>query len=74
MTDSRMLERRFKTTDPMTPGSRLCRVCLRVVVLEPGYIETTDQYVYVRCPHCGGSFPVRRSDVAAFQEHQTQTL
>jgi hypothetical protein len=54
----------------MKPGSRLCRVCLDVVVLELGQIETTIQHVYVRCPHCGGSFPIRHSDAEAVREAQ----
>ncbi|HEY7946522.1 MAG TPA: hypothetical protein VID75_02535 [Acidimicrobiales bacterium] len=74
MTDSRTLERRFRLTDPMKPGSRLCRVCLEVIVLEPGFIETTIQHVYVRCPHCGGSFPVRHSDVQALRESQIRAV
>ncbi len=74
MTHSRMLERRFRLTDPMRPGTRLCRVCLEVIVLEPGFIETTSQYVYVRCPHCGGSFPVRYSDVQALREFQIRAV
>ena len=57
-------ERRFKTSDPeLKPGSRLCRICLRIVVLESGYIETTPMFVYVRCPHCRKSFPIRHSDI-----------
>ncbi|HVC71789.1 MAG TPA: hypothetical protein VNC61_16155 [Acidimicrobiales bacterium] len=72
MTDARLLERRFRTTDPMKPGTRLCRVCLSVVVLEPGFLETTVQYVYIRCPHCGGSFPIRHSDAQALMEQETE--
>jgi hypothetical protein len=67
MSGTELHERRFRLTDPLTPGSRQCRVCLRVVALELGYIETTDMHVYVRCPHCGGSFPVRHSDVDALK-------
>jgi WXG100 family type VII secretion target len=61
---SRVRERRFKTSDPdLKPGTRLCRLCFTVVVLEPEYIETTETHVYVCCPHCGRSFPIRASDV-----------
>ena len=74
MTDFRTLERRFHLTDPMEPGSRQCRVCFRVVVLELGFIETTEQYVYVRCPHCSHSFPIRRTDADALQEQPTRPL
>jgi hypothetical protein len=57
-------ERRFKASDPdLKPGSRLCRLCFRIVDLEPGHIETTPMYVYVRCPHCENSFPIRHSDI-----------
>jgi len=66
MTDVRLQERRYRASDPaLREGARPCRVCLRIVDLEPGFIETTAQHVYVRCPHCGGSFPVRHSDVDA---------
>jgi hypothetical protein len=39
-----------------------------MIVLEPHHLEVTPQHVYVRCPHCGGSFPIRHSDVDAFAE------
>jgi hypothetical protein len=66
MTDARLHDRRYRASDPsLPPGSRVCRVCLRVVVLEPGQIEKTEIHVYVRCPHCEGSFPIRHSDVDA---------
>ncbi|HVC69821.1 MAG TPA: WXG100 family type VII secretion target [Acidimicrobiales bacterium] len=61
---TRVLERRFKTSDPaLKPGSRLCRLCFTVVVIEPEYIETTATHVYVCCPHCGRSFPIRHNDI-----------
>lgn len=67
MTDYRLLERRFRTSVPgLEPGSRICRVCLRILVVEPEYIETTALHVYVRCPHCDCSFPIRHSDVEIF--------
>ncbi|MGD0380707.1 MAG: hypothetical protein ABSC30_12060 [Acidimicrobiales bacterium] len=40
------------------------------MVLEPEYVEATEQHVYVRCPHCMGSFPIRHSDVATFPWHE----
>jgi hypothetical protein len=49
----------------LKPGSRLCRICLRVVVLAPEQIERTPMHVYVRCPHCEHSFPIRHSDLEA---------
>jgi WXG100 family type VII secretion target len=60
----RVPERRFKTSDPaLRPGSRLCRLCFTVVSIEPGFIERTATHDYVRCPHCGNSFPVRHGDL-----------
>ncbi len=72
MIGTRRHERRFKTSDPaLKPGTRLCRLCFTVVVLEPQYIETTDTHVYICCPHCEGSFPVRHSDVEALLTGET---
>ena len=71
MTDARLRERRFRATAPSAKPE--CRLCWRIVVLETGCIEATDQHVYVRCPHCGGSFPIRHSDVATFFGHQAAT-
>jgi WXG100 family type VII secretion target len=65
-------ERRFKTSDPaVRPGSRLCRLCFTVVAIEPEYIETTDMHVYLCCPNCGQSFPIRHSDAEAVSTPQT---
>jgi hypothetical protein len=65
-------ERRFKMSDPaVRPGSRLCRLCFTVVVIEPEYIETTDMHVYLCCPNCGQSFPIRHSDSEALSKPQT---
>lgn len=67
MTVARLHDRRFRTVQAsLKPGSRLCRLCLRVVVLEPEYIEMTELYIYLRCPYCRGSFPIRRSDLEIF--------
>jgi hypothetical protein len=64
VTDARVRDRRFRSWDPaLPPGSRPCRLCLRVVALAPEQIETTDLHVYARCPACGRSFPIRHSDV-----------
>ena len=74
MTDARLQDRRYRTAHAsLRPGSRLCRLCLRVVVLEPEYIEMTEQYIYVRCPHCRGSFPIRRSDLEIFRTETPST-
>ena len=72
MTDARLHERRFRTVgNSLKPDSRLCRLCLRVIVLEPEYIEMTELYIYLRCPHCRGSFPIRRSDLETFLNAET---
>jgi hypothetical protein len=64
MTDSGLANRRFRSAAPSrTPE---CRLCWRMIVLEPHHLEVTLQHVYVRCPHCGGSFPIRHSDLDAF--------
>lgn len=67
MTGSGPGERRFRATPPLT---RECRLCWRNVNLEPQYVEMTDQHVYVRCPNCGGSFPIRHSDAEAMLGHE----
>jgi len=65
-------ERRFKTSDPaVRPGSRLCRLCFTVVAIEAEYIETTDMHVYLCCPNCGQSFPIRHSDAEALSTPPT---
>lgn len=70
--EGKIRERRFKTSDPaVRPGSRLCRLCFTVVVIEPEYIETTDMHVYLCCPNCGQSFPIRHSDSEALSTPQT---
>ena len=64
MTEPGLRERRFRTrASSLTPE---CRLCWRIVVLEPQHIEATEQHVYVRCPHCRGSFPIRHSDYEVF--------
>jgi hypothetical protein len=67
VTDARLHDRRTRMVHAsLVPGSRPCRLCLRVVVLKPEYVEMTEQHVYVRCPHCRGSFPIRHSDIDMF--------
>jgi phage terminase large subunit GpA-like protein len=69
MTDSGLGDRRFRTASPSSTPE--CRLCWRTVVLEREHIEATEQHVYVRCPHCGGSFPIRHSDLEAFLGHES---
>jgi WXG100 family type VII secretion target len=69
----RVPERRFKTSDPaLKPGTRLCRLCFTVVSLEPDIIEKTATHDYVRCPHCGNSFPVRHGDCEMANQELSQ--
>jgi DNA-directed RNA polymerase subunit RPC12/RpoP len=42
-----------------------CRVCWRPITIEPPCIEVESLHVYLRCPNCGHSFPIRREDVQA---------
>jgi Zn finger protein HypA/HybF involved in hydrogenase expression len=64
-------DRRFRAKAPsLTPE---CRLCWRTVVLDPQHVEVTDQHVYVRCPHCGGSFPIRHSDTAGMPGYEAST-
>ena len=55
------------------PPEVACRVCFRYVVLDPAGIfragEYDDAYWAFRCPECGGSFPVRESDVPPHLGH-----
>ena len=75
MNDARVNDRRFRTWDAaLEPGSRPCRLCLRVLELEPSFIETTYVHVYARCPHCGGSFPIRHSDAHALLGGEAPSL
>jgi Zn finger protein HypA/HybF involved in hydrogenase expression len=68
MTEARLQERRFRAAAPSARCE--CRLCWRSVGLEPERIEATEQHVYVRCPHCGGSFPIRHSDIETFLGHE----
>ncbi|HTZ07528.1 MAG TPA: hypothetical protein VMB72_00565 [Acidimicrobiales bacterium] len=72
MSNANAGDRRFRPPEArLTPE---CRLCWRPIVLEHGHIETTEQHVYVRCPHCGGSFPIRRSDHQALLERPSLRL
>jgi len=63
MIDPRLRERRSKASGvALRPGARHCRLCFNITPLEPEYIEKTAMYVYLRCRHCGGSFPIRHTD------------
>ena len=64
MTGSGLGDRRYRPSPPSLTHE--CRLCWRTVVLEPKDVETTQQHVYVRCPKCRGSFPIRHSDLDAF--------
>ena len=65
MSEARLRDRRFRATRSSLEHQE-CRLCWRAVVVAPEHVETTDLHVYVRCPHCGGSFPIRHSDTEGF--------
>ena len=46
-----------------TAHVRFCRLCWRPVEVDGRYLEVTEQHVYAHCGHCGGSFPIRHSDL-----------
>ncbi len=71
MTDSGLRERRFRAAT--TSLTHECRLCWRPLVLEPHLIEATDQHIYLRCPHCMGSFPIRHSDLGALPGFEGST-
>ena len=63
MSAADLSERRSKPSTPLLV--RECRLCWKTVELDEHHVEQTDQHVYVRCDHCGGSFPIRHSDLEA---------
>ena len=65
MTQSRLHDRRFRVSVPWLRPE--CRLCWHTVDLKPEHVEATHQHVYVRCPNCGGSFPIRHSDIETLQ-------
>ena len=69
MTDARQLDRRFRVSAPWSRPE--CRLCWRAVDLGPELVEATPQHVYVRCPNCGGSFPIRHSDIETLRSRPT---
>lgn len=50
--------------DLPSPALRRCRVCWLPIAEPLSCVEEGDRYPYLRCPHCGCAFPVRREDVA----------
>jgi hypothetical protein len=40
-------------------------VCFTRVTVEPAVVEHLEDWNVLRCPACGGSFPVRREDLSA---------
>jgi Zn finger protein HypA/HybF involved in hydrogenase expression len=65
MTEARLHDRRFRVSGPRLRPE--CRLCWHTVDLGPEHVEATQQHVYVRCPNCGGSFPIRHSDIETLQ-------
>jgi len=70
MTDPELRDRRFRAAVPGPTAQ--CRLCWKTFALEPQHIETTDQHVYVRCPSCQGSFPIRHSDIESLPGHEAR--
>jgi DNA-directed RNA polymerase subunit RPC12/RpoP len=64
MTNAGPGERRSKESAAALSPS--CRLCWRTIRLARQQIDVTPNHVYVRCPSCGGSFPIRHSDFEAF--------
>jgi DNA-directed RNA polymerase subunit RPC12/RpoP len=62
MTRAELRERRARQSTPLV---RECRLCWKAVELDRRFLEETEQHVYIRCGHCGGSFPIRHSDLEA---------
>lgn len=42
-----------------------CRLCYREIELRGDHVEIDLGRSYYRCPHCHGSFPIRREDADA---------
>jgi len=65
MTNAGPGERRSR--EPAQASSSSCRLCWRTIHLTREHLEVTERHVYVRCPNCGGSFPIRHQDLDAFE-------
>lgn len=39
-----------------------CRLCWKPITIEARHIEEDPPHVYLHCPNCGHSFPIRGSD------------
>ncbi|HUI04138.1 MAG TPA: hypothetical protein VLZ77_11395 [Acidimicrobiales bacterium] len=63
MVEPTMHDRRFRPSQALVV--RECRLCWKTIQIDRAHVEMTDQHAYVRCDHCGGSFPVRHSDLDA---------
>lgn len=59
---------RFSSKDrrlaPAEEHLHTCRLCFRPIEWSTEHLEHEEVHVYYRCPECGGSFPIRHSDVA----------
>jgi len=55
-------------------GLHSCRLCWQPVTLDARYVEEAGQHLYFRCPHCGGSFPIRRSDTGSLPAREATLL
>jgi len=60
-------ERRLSSPDRVLVT---CRLCWRSIEWAAEHLEYGELHVYYRCPHCGGSFPVRHTDAAKMTGEQ----
>jgi hypothetical protein len=64
-------ERRWRTKANLVS----CRLCWKSITVDHDALESSGPGapVYFRCPHCGGSFPVRKTDMAPEQEEKKES-
>jgi DNA-directed RNA polymerase subunit RPC12/RpoP len=63
MSQATVRDRRFRPERPLVV--RECRLCWKTIEIDRAHVEMSNQLAYVRCDHCGGSFPIRHSDLDA---------
>lgn len=68
---------RFRSKDrrlaPSDQHLLTCRLCFRPIEWRPEHLEHGELHIYYRCPECGGSFPIRHSDVATMVATEDHT-
>ena len=50
-----------------------CRLCWRPLSFDAKCVEFTATLAFYRCPECGGSFPIRRADLAKWGIEESPT-